>query len=203
MVAAVVGRVDLDQVAARLDQGLAARRGPAPRPAPVAPAPARGRESSARRAVQTAKILIGYPAPPAGHRDSAAMAVFSSVLGGSMDSRLFSTIRDERGLAYEIGALYAAYVGPSFLAAYLGTRAEQAAAAREALAAEVVRLRDEGPRADEVERARNFLMGSQLMALERNANRASTYGLNELLGMDMASTIVVWPAAPGDEGGAP
>jgi len=183
MVAAVVGRVDLDRVAARLDQGLASLDRPAPPPAPAAPVPARGEESIDRRDVKTAKIVAGYPAPPVGHPDSAAMAVFSAVLGGSMDSRLFTELRDKRGLAYEIGALYAGYVGPSFIAAYMGTRGEQAAVARAALTAEVERLREEGPDADEFERARNFLAGSQLMALERNANRAAAYGLNELLGL--------------------
>ncbi len=183
MVAAVVGRVDLDRVAARLDQGLSALDPGVPPRAAAAPFPARGAEAIERRDMQTAKIVAGYPAPPVGHPDSAAMAVFSAVLGGSMDSRLFTELRDRRGLAYEIGALYAGYVGPSFIAAYLGTRGEQAAVARAALIAEVERLRDEGPSPDEFERACNFLTGSQLMALERNANRASAYGLNELLGL--------------------
>lgn len=183
MVAAVVGRVDLDKIAARLDQGLAPLGQDAPPRGSVPPPPARGRESIERRDVTTAKIVAGYPAPPVGHPDSAAMAVFSAVLGGSMDSRLFTELRDKRGLAYEIGALYAGYVGPSFIAAYMGTRGEQAAVARGALIAEIERLRDEGPGAGEFERARNFLSGSQLMALERNANRAAAYGLNELLGL--------------------
>jgi predicted Zn-dependent peptidase len=183
MVAAVVGCVDLDRIAAHLDQGLAALdRGAPPVPAP-APLPARGAESVEERDVQTAKIVAGYPAPPAGHPDAAAMAVFSAVLGGSMDSRLFTELRDKRALAYEVGALYASYIGPSFIAAYMGTRGDQAPGARAALLAEVERLRDEGPTPDEFERARNFLSGSQLMALERNANRAAAYGLNELLGL--------------------
>ena len=183
MVAAIVGRVDLDRIAARLDQGLATLERNAPPVPATAPLPARGAESVEERDVRTAKIVAGYPAPPAGHPDSAAMAIFSAVLGGSMDSRLFTELRDKRGLAYEVGALYASYVGPSFIAAYMGTRGSQAPVACAALLAEIERLRDEGPNADELERARNFLSGSQLMALERNANRASAYGLNELLGL--------------------
>jgi len=183
MVASVVGRVDLDRVAARLDSGLASL----PRGKPAVPAefppPAAGEEAMERREAQTAWIVVGYPAPPMGHADSAAMAVFSSVLGGSMDSRLFTELRDKRGLAYEIGALYAGYVGPAFLAVYIGTRAGQEVAARAGLIAEVERLRDGGPAREELDRARNFLRGSQLVAHERNSNRAASYGLNELLGL--------------------
>ncbi len=183
MVASVVGRVDLDHVASRLEGELAALpRGEALARSDV-PAPAAGEEAIERRDVQTAWIAIGYPAPPMGHPDSAAMAIFSSVLGGSMDSRLFTELRDRRGLAYEIGSFYAGYVGPAFLAAYMGTRSAHAAEARTGLIAEVERLRDGGPSREELDRARNFLRGTHLMAQERNSNRASSYGLNELLGL--------------------
>ncbi len=183
MVAAVVGRVDLDLVAARFDAGLAPRMAEAPPLLATPPPPTRGDESRVRRDVTTAKIVLGYAAPPLGHPDAAAMAIFATILGGSTDSRLFTELRERRGLAYEIGTLYAGYVGPAFLAAYMGTRGEQATQARSALQSEIERLRDEGPRADELERARNFLCGSHIMALERNANRAAAYGLNELLGL--------------------
>jgi predicted Zn-dependent peptidase len=184
MVASVVGRVDLDRVAARLDSGLAPlNRGRSVLSPAEVPAPAAGEVVVERREAQTAWIVVGYPAPPMGHPDSAAMAMFASVLGGSMDSRLFTELRDKRGLAYEIGALYAGYVGPAFLAVYMGTRASQEAEARAGLIAEVERLRDGGPAREERDRARNFMRGSQLMAHERNANRASSYGLNELLGL--------------------
>ncbi len=183
LVVSVVGRVDLDRVATRLEAGLAALPRATRPPAGELPAPAAGEEVVEHREAQTAWIVVGYAAPPTGHPDSAAMAIFASVLGGSMDSRLFTELRDKRGLAYEIGALYSGYVGPAFLAAYLGTRGEQAAAGRAGLVAEVERLRDGGPTAEEIDRARNFLRGSQLMAHERNANRAASYGLNELLGL--------------------
>ncbi len=184
MVAAVVGRMDLDRVAARLDQGLASLRREFPPPPPGSPAEfERGSERLEHRDVRTAKIVAGFPAPPLGHPDAAAMAVFATVLGGAMDSRLFTELRDKRALAYEIGALYAGYMGPAFIAAYMGTRGGQVEGAQSALLAEVARLRDEGPTEEELVRTRNFLCGSQLMALERNAHRAAAYGLNELLGL--------------------
>jgi predicted Zn-dependent peptidase len=184
MVASVVGRVDLDAVAARLEDGLAALPAARPVPAAAPPAPAAGESAvSRRRDVKTAWLVIGYPAPSGGHPDAAPLAVYASVLGGSMDSRLFTELRDKRGLAYELGALYAGYVGPAFLAAYIGTRAERAEEARAGLKQEVERLRDLGPTPEEVARARNYLRGSQLMAHERNANQASTYGIYELFGL--------------------
>jgi predicted Zn-dependent peptidase len=145
--------------------------------------PARGDEIRVTREVETAKIVAGWPAPPLGHPDSPAMAVFAAVLGGSMDSRLFTELRDRQSLAYEVGALYAGYVGPAFVSAYMGTRGEKTAVARAGLLAEVERLRDAGPSAAEVVRARSYLAGTRLMARERNMNRASLYTTNELLGL--------------------
>jgi predicted Zn-dependent peptidase len=186
-VAAVVGRVDLESIGARLDEALTVMTSPssANRPDPAADPgpPARGELKVIERQVETAKIVAGWPAPPLGHRDSPAMAIFAAVLGGSMDSRLFTELRDRRSLAYEIGALYAGYVGPAFLTAYMGTRAEKTDAARAGLLEEVARLRASGPSAAEVDRARSFLAGTRLMARERNANRAALYATNELLGL--------------------
>ena len=184
LVTAVVGRVNLDQVAAQLDQGLVlpAREAASP-PIVPAPDPVAGTEQVIEREVETAKIVVGWPAPPLGHEDSPAMAVLAAVLGGSMDSRLFTELRERQSLAYELGALYAGYVGPACLTTYMGTRAEKAMTARTNLLQEVAKLRAEGPTADEVDRARSFLAGTRLMARERNAHRASLYATYELLGL--------------------
>ncbi len=203
-VLAVVGGVDLDRVATRLDSALASAVAATPAVADpeMPPDPARGDEIRVTRAVETAKIVAGWPAPPLGHPDSPAMAVFAAVLGGSMDSRLFTELRDRQSLAYEVGALYAGYVGPAFVSAYLGTRGEKAAVARAGLLAEVERLRESGPSAAEVSRARSYLAGTRLMARERNMNRASLYATNELLGLGhdyedrfLALLAAVTPAA--------
>ena len=185
IVLGVVGRVDLDRVATRLDSALATAASALPAGAdPEEPAtPARGDEIRVTREVETAKLVVGWPAPPLGHPDSPAMAVFAAVLGGSMDSRLFTELRDRQSLAYEVGALYAGYVGPAFVSAYMGTRGEKAGVARAGLLGEVERLRDAGPSAAEVLRARSYLAGTRLMARERNMNRASLYTTNELLGL--------------------
>lgn len=183
LVVSVVGRVDLDHVAARLEAGLSTLPvGDRPAGGQL-PAPAAGDEAIEHRDAQTAWIAAGYPAPPAGHPDSAAMAIFASVLGGSMDSRLFTELRDKRALGYEVGALYAGYVGPAFISVYMGTRGNQVAEVRAGLLGEVERLRDGGPSREELVRARSYIRGTHLMSQERNSNRASNYGLNELLGL--------------------
>jgi zinc protease len=183
-VVAAVGQVEMDPIATRLGSALAIAGPWASIPESELPAdPARGEEIRVTREVETAKIVAGWPAPPLGHPDSPAMAVFAAVLGGSMDSRLFTELRDRRSLAYEVGSLYAGYVGPAFMSAYLGTRGEKTEVARAGLLAEVDRLRESGPSPEEVLRARSYLAGTRLMARERNMNRASLYATNELLGL--------------------
>ncbi|MGD8394054.1 MAG: pitrilysin family protein [Candidatus Eiseniibacteriota bacterium] len=183
MVAALVGRVSTAQVVAGLERRLVKRDNGHHTPRPGRQPGAEPAERLETRRTQTAWIVIGWPAPPVGHDDAAAMTLLTSILGGSMDSRLFTELRDKRGLAYEVGAQYRGYAGPSCTITYMGTGGEQFAAGRQGMLDEVERLRDEGPTAAEVERGRSYLDGSYRMAMERNSQRASTYGVHELFGL--------------------
>jgi zinc protease len=183
MVAAVVGRVDGERVAERLHRRLCALEGRVLEARDGQLAGPTPRLEQLERQTQTAWIVAGWSAPPVGHADSPAMTLLTTILGGSLDSRLFTELRDKRGLAYEIGAQYRAYVGPSCMICYMGTNGDQYTVGRKGLVGEVERLRAGGPTAEELERARAYLSGSHRMAMERNAHRASSYGIHELFGL--------------------
>jgi len=115
-----------------------------------------------------AQILAGGPAPALTDPDYPAVKVLSAVLGGGMAGRFFSELRDKQGLAYSTGAFYPSRVGRGVLVAYLGTAPANAEKAEEGIRKELARLGREALGAEEVARARTYLLGQ--FALDRRTN---------------------------------
>ena len=136
-----------------------------------------GRESAA------AWIVVGYPAPSIGEGGYHEMQVVNAILGGSMDSRLFSRLREKKGLAYQVSSVYRAYSGPSFLAGYIGTDPARYDEAVEEMTGEIERLSRDVPRGEELERTKQYLRGAFLIGGETMSSRAARYGNFEILGL--------------------
>ena len=100
-----------------------------------------------------------------------------------MDSRLFVSVRDERGLAYQIGSSYIAMEGPSLFLIYLGTRPERFEEAKEVVLGEVERMVEEQVPEEELEAAKTYIKGTFLMSQERNMDQASLLAKYELTGL--------------------
>jgi predicted Zn-dependent peptidase len=132
---------------------------------------------------QATWIVVGYDAPSILEREFAAMEVFDAILGGSMDSRLFKELRDKRGLAYEVGCIYAARKGPSFLAAYMGTENQQFGIAKQGILEVISRLKEEGPSGDELVRAKKYIKGTFTIGQERNVSQAALIATYDLYGL--------------------
>jgi predicted Zn-dependent peptidase len=168
-VVSVSGQVAAREVAAeiaRLFASMPAGDGEAAAVVPVAPAAAE-RTIVTHPAAQ-AQVLVGVLAPPLSHPDYAAMKVLSTALGGGMAGRLFRELRDKQGLAYSTGAFYPSRVGRGVLVAYLGTAPANAEKAEEGIRKELARLGREALGAEEVARARTYLLGQ--FALDRRTN---------------------------------
>ena len=130
LVLAVSGRVEHDRVrraAERLFAKLPGGGTPSTDPA-VAPVPSAQRRVM-ERAAQQAQVLVGYLGPGVGDADYAAVKVMSALLGGGMSGRFFTELRDVQGLAYSLGVMNPARIGPAPIVAYLGTVRASAAAA--------------------------------------------------------------------------
>jgi predicted Zn-dependent peptidase len=123
------------------------------------------------------------PIEPADRRQRAALAVYSTLLGGSMGSRLFDEIREQRGLCYAIRSYGWIHADASSLEVSTGLDSEKCEEAYRRILAIVDELAVEGPREDEVERARAYAAGSTVLALEgtnavarRAASEKVTFG---------------------------
>jgi predicted Zn-dependent peptidase len=87
-------------------------------------------------------LMLGCPTVPLGHPDGLALRLLQAHLGLGMSSRLFLVMREERGLAYDVGVSLPARLGAAPFVMHLSTSAERAAEATACLAEEWQRLRE-------------------------------------------------------------
>jgi len=110
---------------------------------------------------------------PSDLRQRAALAVLSTLLGGSMGSRLFDEIREQRGLCYFIRSHGSAHVDAPRLDVASGLDSSKCPEAYERIKEIVADLAANGPRDGEVERARAYAAGSAVLMLESTGAVAS------------------------------
>lgn len=110
----------------------------------------------------------------------AAFTVFTGLLGGSMGSRLFEEIREERGLCYSISARSYYHHDAVTMNIYGGLESKALAEAHEQILAIVDDLRTNGPTEEQVHRAKAYLAGSMVRALE-SSNSVATSTTRQLL----------------------
>ena len=99
-------------------------------------------------------------------RARAALTIYSTLLGGSMGSRLFDEIRQQRGLAYSVYSLDHTFADVPILQLSAGLESAKCIEAYQRMAEVVDELRENGPRPEEVERARAFTAGRRVLAFE-------------------------------------
>ncbi len=128
-------------------------------------------------------FVLGWTAPSVTDPDYFAMEVLDAITGGSMNSRLFVAIREQRGLAYQVSSFFNSRMDSGLFAAYIGTKPETYEEARNVLLAEIFRMKNEAATSEEITLAKNYLRGMYIMSLESNAGQASRYGQYEVLGL--------------------
>ena len=183
MVLAVSGNVPAKPVvraAERLFRDLPATHSP-PRVSAADTTPRTGRRL-VERPVQQAQVLVGYLGPSLLQPDYAASRVLATVLGGGMSGRLFRELREQRGLAYQVGMLGSFRTGPSFLVSYLGTAPTNAEAAEAGMLAEIERVRGEAVTDRELARAKAYLLGNLAMDRRTSARHAWYLAFFEVIG---------------------
>lgn len=126
------------------------------------------------------QIGVAFQAPEPGDPDVYAYDLGLRVLSGSMGARLFTEVREKRGLAYSVGASYRALHGFGYTLGYAGTTPERADETLRVLLAEILRL-TEGVEKGEVERARAGMLSSLVMQGESSGARASRLASDALL----------------------
>jgi predicted Zn-dependent peptidase len=115
---------------------------------------------------------------PRDMRQRAALTIFSTLLGGSMGSRLFDEIREQRGLAYSVYSVDHAFADVPILQLSAGLESGKCVEAYTRMREIVDELRSEGPREQEFERARSYAAGRRVLAFE-NTNAVARHAATQ------------------------
>ncbi len=132
----------------------------------------------------------------------AALAIYSTLLGGSMGSRLFEEIRERRGLCYSVSSIDHSFADTPILQISSGLESAKCVEAYERIREIVTELHDDGPEPDEVERARAYAAGRMVLAFE-NTGAVARYAASQLIvrdePIDIEATIARLDAVTFDE----
>jgi predicted Zn-dependent peptidase len=152
-----------------------------PEPEPYEPAPPfdpaviveeRATNQSHLRMSYRPQVDVSNPA------QRAAMSIYATLLGGSMSSRLFDEIREQRGLAYSVYGASHAHADVPLLQLGAGLDSTKCIEAYRRMREIVGELRDDGPTVAEVERARAYAAGRRVLAFE-NTNAVARYAATQ------------------------
>jgi predicted Zn-dependent peptidase len=113
-----------------------------------------------------AHLILGVRSRPVAHPDRYVLQVLATVLGGGMSSRLFTEVRERRGLAYYVYGINHSYTDAGSLYAQAGVDINRIEEAVTTIVAELKRMAAEPVPADEMEKARNFAKGRFVLQLE-------------------------------------
>jgi predicted Zn-dependent peptidase len=155
--------------------------GPTPGYLPAPPIPAGMRSLRATRPATQAQLVVGVPAPPRDHPDQWTLSVLNAVLGDGMSSRLFLEVREERGLAYDVGSSTVEYSDAGVLSVYAGVDPGRIRPTIAAVLAELARLRDEDVPDPEMAKVKAYLAGRLELRLDETRYLASWIGTQEAL----------------------
>jgi predicted Zn-dependent peptidase len=133
-----------------------------------------------KKALEQVQICLGVPAPPITDDNRYATLILNTVLGGGMSSRLFQTIREERGMAYSIYSDLSPYRDTGTLCIYAGTSAGKALEVVDLILDEFRKLKDAPLSSEELTRAKDQLKGNILMGLESSNSRMANLARQEM-----------------------
>lgn len=129
---------------------------------------------------ETAWILLGWQTNGVlNQKDYAALQVIDSILGSGMSSRMFKDLREQEGLAYQLGSGYSPNVLRGSFMLYIGTNPATLEKAKKGLFEEITRLKTEYVGDKELQDAKDKLIGNYIISLETNLDKASNTGWYE------------------------
>jgi zinc protease len=183
----IVGDVDIDDVIARVTKRFGAGKS-AKAPLPVVSPPQFDGRTAEQREVYRfldraqAHLVIGYPGATVDAKDRFALEVLVAVLGGQ-SGRLFNELREKQGLVYRVSAHSVEGVDPGFVAVYLSCAPDKLDAAVAGVRGELARVLASGVTAEELERAKSYLIGSHQIAMQRRSAVANAIAYHEAYGL--------------------
>ncbi len=130
--------------------------------------------------IEQVHIALAYPSLERYHKLYNATQIMNSVLGGSMSSRLFQTVREKMGLAYTVYSYLSSYENSGALVVYAGVNAANYLSSLEAIRGCIKDIAAKNLSEDEFLRGKEVMLSSQIYAQESTSSQMLLYG-KELL----------------------
>jgi predicted Zn-dependent peptidase len=132
-------------------------------------------------------VSLGSQGIPARSEDRYAMAALNNVLGGGMSSRLFQEVREKRGLAYAVYSYHQGYSDAGAIKTYVGSTTGNVEEAVRVITEQLGRVQEELVPDEELDRTKQQLKSSTLLALESTAARMNRIGRSVITDTELLS----------------
>jgi len=139
------------------------------------------------RTSEQTHLMLAVKGYKLAHQNRYAYRVLTTILGGNMSSRLFVSVREEQGLCYYVRASPDIYSDIGLLVASAGVDNSRLSLAVSAIMHELQSVRDYPVPEEELNRAKQYLVGKMLLGLEDSEQVAEYYGMQDLLEKDISS----------------
>src|SRR5919202_1370268 len=134
-----------------------------------------------KKELEQAHLILASPFPSARDEDRYAASLLSSVIGGGTSSRLWQRVREERGLAYSVGAAGSHFTDAGVFQIYAGTSPEQLDEVLDISLEELRRSLREAVGEEELQLVKDQAVSSILLGLESTSARAGTLARQEII----------------------
>lgn len=187
LVVAAAGNVDHDKLVEMVVRGLSAsvasesERKSTSNRAEISPLPAAPILIEQKRDLEQAHLIIAAPWPDARSSERYAASLLASVLGGGTSSRLWQRIREERGLAYSVGAGGNTFSDIGVFTIYAGASPEHLDEVVDLSLEELRRVVNENVSEEELKLAKEQAISSILLGLESSSARAGALARQEII----------------------
>jgi len=158
--------------------GMKREAGPVPAVTPPRPHP--GVVTRSKRELEQLHLVLGVPGFPERFGDRYSLFVLNALLGGTMSSRLFQKIREERGLAYTVYSAVNAFADAGLLMVYAATSPARGKEVLRLILDEIADLTERKPDDSEAQVAKEHLKGSLMLSLESTVSRMSNLARQEI-----------------------
>lgn len=133
-----------------------------------------------KKSLEQVQFCLALPSLPVNHPQRYVAYLLNSILGSGMSSRLFQSIREERGLAYSIYSEMNPFRDTGSLAVYAGCAVDRTLEVLTLTLAEFARIKSELVTEEELDRAKNQLKGNIVLGLESSSSRMSSLARQQM-----------------------
>lgn len=128
---------------------------------------------------EQAHIVLGYRGLSWSAPERAALDLLTTILGGQ-GGRLFLQLRDKESLAYSVSPIASYGISPGIVGAYIACSPEKIERATQGLREQLDKIKETAPPEDELQRAKNYIVGNHESDLQRGDSQAMTMALMDI-----------------------